>query len=82
MELDFSQIAIEVNHHGYIPVTHLSMQKQVLIRECIQLFNPIIAVEDIPCMQTWCFLGTIFCPHHNKADVCCDNDKLYIKFHY
>ena len=25
MELAFSQIAIEVNHHGYIPDTHLSM---------------------------------------------------------
>ena len=29
MELDLSQIAIEVNHHGYILVTHMIMQKHV-----------------------------------------------------
>ena len=25
MELDFSQMALDVNHHGYLLVTHLSM---------------------------------------------------------
>ena len=27
MELDFSQIALEVSHHGYLLVTHLTTQE-------------------------------------------------------
>ena len=42
MELDFSQMALEVNHHGCLLVTHLTTQRtllsyifpRVLIHEC------------------------------------------------
>ena len=34
MELDFLQIAIEFNHHGYLLVTHLSMQKHCCRTSC------------------------------------------------